>query len=289
VRVVAAIDVGTNTTNFLAARVEDGRIVPLATASVMTALGEGLGRTGRVAPAGLDLVAETTAAMAEEARGLGADALVVACTAVGRNAANAAELVERIRLATGVRPRILTGPEEARLSFEGLVAGGAPDPVVAADLGGGSLELMGGRGGVLEWATSLPVGVRELTERFEPGDPPSLDAAGPMVSHCVRLVEPVAREHPSGGCVVLGGSAQALRRIAGTDSLDRAALVAVLETLAGAPAADLAQDLGIDPARLRLCTAGAAALEAVRRAFGLEALQVSAAGLREGLVMEAVR
>jgi exopolyphosphatase/guanosine-5'-triphosphate,3'-diphosphate pyrophosphatase len=289
VRVVGAIDVGTNTTNFLVARVEEGAPTPLASASVMTALGEGLGRTGRIAPEGLDLVAETTAAMAAEARQLGADALVIACTAVGRNAANAGDLVERIEAATGVRPTILSGTDEARLSFAGRGAGGAPDPLLAADLGGGSMELMGGEGGELRWATSLPVGVRSLTEEFAPGDPPSLDAVGPIVARCRELVAPVARAHPSDGCVAVGGSARALAAIAGTDRLDRAALLSVVETLAAAPAEDLAQEHDLEAARLRLCTAGAAALEAVRREFGLEALQVSAAGLREGLVMEAVR
>jgi len=286
--VVAAIDVGTNTTRLLVAAATEGRITPLASGAAMTALGEGLGRTGRIADAALDAAAETVAAMAAEARALGARHLVVACTAVARDAANADELLRRLEEASGVRPRVLSGTEEAHITFRGVVTADAPDPLLAADLGGGSLELMGGRAGRLDWATSLPLGARLLTERYEPADPPALDLVGPMVAYARSLVEPVADGHPAAGAIVSGGSAVALARLAATDDLDRDALVRAVERLAAAPAEDVAAETGLAPARVRLCMAGAAVLEAVRRAFAVEALHVTEAGLREGLVAEAL-
>lgn len=283
----AAIDVGTNTTRLLVARVRDGRLDPIASSSTMTALGEGLERTGGIAAHALDLAEHTVGAMAQEARSLGATELMIACTAVAREAANAADLLTRLERASGAVPRVLTGAEEAALTFAGLGTAETPPDFVAADLGGGSLELMGGRGSALRWVTSLPIGVRKMTERYDPPDPPALDLLGPMSAFARQAIEPVAAEHPAAGAVATGGSAVALGVLAATPRLDRDALVRAVEVLASAPAEDVAADTGLEPARIRLCLAGAAVLEAVRRSFGVEALQVSAAGLREGLVMEA--
>jgi exopolyphosphatase/guanosine-5'-triphosphate,3'-diphosphate pyrophosphatase len=285
---VAAIDVGTNTTRLLVARAIDGRVKPLARGSAMTALGAGLRPGGRIGREGLDLVELTVRQMAAEARGLGADRLVVACTAPARTATNSDELLERLERASGVRPRVLSGPEEAALAFRGLVASGAPDPLLAVDLGGGSLELSGGQGGRLRWATSIPIGVRSLTERFAPADPPSIDLLEPMVNAVRELIEHVTT--PTAGlfeAIAAGGSAVALAELAGGDRLDRNALVRAVERLAASPSEDLAEETGIEAARLRLCMAGAAALEEVRRAYQLEALIVTRAGVREGLVLEA--
>jgi exopolyphosphatase/guanosine-5'-triphosphate,3'-diphosphate pyrophosphatase len=284
---VAAIDVGTNTTRLLVARAAGGRIEPLATGSAMTALGAGLRPGGDIGREALELVEATVRQMADEARRLGARRLVVATTAPGRTAGNADELLARLEDAAGVPARVLTGAEEAALAFRGMVASGAPDPLLAVDLGGGSLEMMGGEGGALRWATSVPIGVRALSERFAPADPPPLDLLEPMVSAVRELLDAV--EVPVAGpeALAAGGSAEALGTLAGTDRLDRDGLLAAVERLAATPAADLAEATGIDPKRLRLSMAGAAALEAVRRSFRIDVLRVSRAGLREGLVLEA--
>lgn len=287
--IAAAIDVGTNTTRLLVADVDDGRIAPLASDGVMTALGTGLEQTGAIADEGLALAERTVAAMAGRARDLGAERLVIACTAVARDADNAAELLARIERAAGVTPRVLSGEDEARLTFAGLVAAGRPaGELVAADLGGGSLELMGGGDGLLGWATSLPVGVRRITERHRIADPPDPAAWTPVADEVAALVAPVAADHPATTLVVTGGSASALGVLAGGARLDRLALERVVERLAAESADTLAAATGLDAARVRLCLAGAGALEGVRRAFELDALEISQAGLREGLVLEAI-
>jgi exopolyphosphatase/guanosine-5'-triphosphate,3'-diphosphate pyrophosphatase len=285
---IAAIDVGTNTTRLLVARASRGRVEPLASGSAMTAIGAGLVPGGRIGDEALELVGATVSQMAAEARRLGARRIVVACTAPARTAGNAAELIERLRSASGVTPRVLSGAEEAELAFLGMVAAGAPDPLLAVDLGGGSLEMMGGEGGRLRWATSIPIGVRALTERFAPSDPPSIDALEPMVAAVRELVDAVAMPVSAREAVATGGSAAALATLAGSDRLDREALLRAVDRLAGSSAEDLAEATDLEPARVRLSLAGAAALEAVRRSFDLEAVMVSRSGLREGLVLEAV-
>lgn len=284
---IAAIDVGSNTTRLLVARVVGGRVEPLATGGAMTSLAAGLRPGGRIGDEGLELVEVTARQMASEARALGARVLVVACTAVARTAANADELLARLHRATGVRARVLSGPDEAALAFRGLVSAGAPDPLLAVDLGGGSLEVFSGRGGRLRWATSLPIGVRSLTERFAPGDPPAIDLVEPMTAAARELIDPVVDAPGSADAMAAGGSAAAIALLAGAERLDRDALVRAVERLAAAPSRDLAEETGLDPTRVRLSLAGAAILEAVRRAFGIDALLVTRAGLREGLVLEA--
>lgn len=286
-RLIAAIDVGTNTIRMLVARVRDGVPTAVASASSMTGLGAGLGATGRISDEALDAASETLTAMVHEARELNADEVMVACTAIARDADNADQLLERIRRATGVTPRVLSGTEEANLTFLGLLSGGAPEPLLAADLGGGSLELMGGRAPSPDWAVSLPLGVRKLSERYEVSDPPSLEILGAMVSYARGMIDPIAEQHPSPSAVIAGGSALALARLAKDSELTRDALLRCVETLAASPAADVAAEFGLEEARVRMCFAGAAVVEAVRRAFGLDAITVSPAGLREGLVIEA--
>jgi exopolyphosphatase/guanosine-5'-triphosphate,3'-diphosphate pyrophosphatase len=284
---VAAIDVGANTTRLLVARAVDGRVEPLASGSAMTALGAGLRSGGLIGADALDLAEQTVRQMVAEAQRLGATRTVVACTSPARLARNADDLLDRLERASGVRPRVLSGVEEAALAFRGLTTGDVPDPLLAVDVGGASLELIGGEGGSLRWATSLPVGARSLTERFAPADPPSIDLLEPMVAAVRELLDPVAAPAGVSEAVAAGGSAVALAVLADAGRLDRDALVRAVERLVGAPSEDIAQDSGLEPERVRLSLAGAAALEAVRRAFGLEALIVSRAGLREGLVLEA--
>jgi len=284
---IAAIDVGSNTTRLLVARAKGGRLSPLATGTAMTALAAGLHEGGVITADKLDLVEATVRQMAEEARALGAREILLACTAPGRMASNADELARRLEAAAGVAPRLLTGAEEAELSFLGLQSAGMPDPLVAVDPGGGSMEVMVGREGRLDWATSLPIGVRSLTERFVSGDPPSIDALEPMITRVRRLVDAVPLPVKVTEAVATGGSASALAELAGGPRLDRDALIRAVDRLVALPAEDLADETGLDAARIRLSLAGAAVLEGVRRSFGVDALIVTTAGLREGLVLEA--
>jgi len=101
------------------------------------------------------------------------------------------------------------------------------------------------------------------------------------------LIDPVASRYEAGSVVMAGGTALALARLAKRGDLDRDALVGCVELLAAKHADDVAVEAGIEPDRVRMCFAGAGVVEAVRRAFGVESIVVSPAGLREGLVMEA--
>lgn len=286
--VVAAIDVGSNTTRLLVARVSGGRIESVHVDEAMTELGAGLRETGRIAEERLVAAEEAVAAMAAEARRLGARRIVIGCTAPGREARNADELIARVGAAAGGVPaRVLSGDEEAALTFAGLVADGAPDPLLGTDPGGGSTELMWGIGGRLAWSRSVPIGARNTSERFMLADPPSPEAFERIVAWVVAELAEIAPPEPPASGVAAGGSAMALATIAGTDVLDGAALSAAAAALSRAPAAANAARFGLPEKRVRLCLAGAGVLEGVRRRYGLAQLTVSQAGLKEGLVLQA--
>jgi exopolyphosphatase/guanosine-5'-triphosphate,3'-diphosphate pyrophosphatase len=285
--IVAAIDVGTNTTRLLVARVTHDGIFPLATESAMTALGDGLDATGMIAPDGFTRIDSAIRAMIHTARSLNVVSISIVCTAVGRDARNADELLACIHQASGLDAQILTGEREAELSFRGLMSVTTTDPLVAGDLGGGSLELMGGTGGALEWAISLPLGVRKLTERRVHSDPPDIAVFTEIADIVASEVQPIARTHPSRTLLMTGGTAAALAKIAGTEQLTSAVLMDAASVLSRADARTIAARVGLDPERIRMSFAGAAAFEGIRAAFSLDHISMATAGLREGIILEA--
>jgi exopolyphosphatase / guanosine-5'-triphosphate,3'-diphosphate pyrophosphatase len=282
-----AIDVGTDTTRLLVARVVDGRPKVVASGASRTGLGDAMATTRRFTAAAMERTEQAVGAMVAEAHELGVTEPVIALTGRFRDALNGDELLERLEKTVGTRPLVLTAIEETRLTFTGLVAAAqVSSPVLAVDLGAASLELMGGTSEQLDWAASVPLGTLLLNERYDPSDPPSLDVVGPMLVYARSLLDRVAEGHPVEVALAIGGGAEAVGLLAETDHLDRNALVHALERLAAMPAEDLADDMGISVARVALCLCGTTVLEAVRRAFDLEHLTVSRAGLREGLVLE---
>ena len=190
---VAAYDCGTNSTRLL---VVDGAGLTLDRQMHITRLGEGVDRTGVLsAPAiGRTLsVLEDYKARADE---LGVQRARLVATSAARDAANAEEFFTAVTEVTGLRPELLSGEEEGRLSFVGatacLPAGFALDQrVLVVDIGGGSTELVAGEPSAPAEATgvSLDIGCVRVSERFLVHDPPSageLEDASQAVHHALE-------------------------------------------------------------------------------------------------------
>lgn len=173
---VAAVDCGTNSIRLLVSEAgPDGELVELDRRLEMVRLGQGVDATGAFHP---DALARTFAATEQYARvitDLGVERLRFVATSAARDAANSEEFFSGIEAILGVRPEIISGDEEARLSFAGAVSGvpGLPEPVLVIDIGGGSTELIVGRGDRIEQAVSLDIGSVRLRERFLHDDPPT--------------------------------------------------------------------------------------------------------------------
>ncbi|MFY1598201.1 exopolyphosphatase [Micromonospora sp. WMMD737] len=182
---MAAIDCGTNSIRLLVADLPDasaGPEAPLADLSrrmQIVRLGQGVDKTGRLAPEAIERTRVALAAYAAEIEKLGAERVRMCATSASRDASNAAEFREMVERTLGVAPEVVTGDEEARLSFTGAVRGlpaDAREPYLVVDIGGGSTEfVVGTRAGGVEAAISMDIGCVRMTERHLHGDPPGAD------------------------------------------------------------------------------------------------------------------
>jgi exopolyphosphatase / guanosine-5'-triphosphate,3'-diphosphate pyrophosphatase len=178
---VGAIDCGTNSIRLLIADIDpgSGRLTDLLRRMEIVRLGHGVDKTGVIAP---DAMARTLAQAREYATQcseLGVEKVRFVATSASRDARNAQEFVDGVRdafAAFGVTPDVVTGHQEASLSFQGatgdLRAKGIPGPYLMVDLGGGSTEFVRGTDDV-EQARSVDVGCVRITERHLRSDPPT--------------------------------------------------------------------------------------------------------------------
>jgi exopolyphosphatase / guanosine-5'-triphosphate,3'-diphosphate pyrophosphatase len=170
---VASVDMGTNSIRLLVGQREDRGLRELARDMVITRLGLGVDRTGRLDPGALSRTMDVLQRYARRARALGAERIRVGATSAVRDVADREVLEARVRDLTGRAPEVLTGEAEARLSFLGATRGlAARPPYLVFDIGGGSTELVLGVGEP-EVAVSVDVGSVRLTERVGPSDPPT--------------------------------------------------------------------------------------------------------------------
>ena len=183
---VAAVDCGTNSIRLLVAEVPDAAdagepLRSLVRRTRIVRLGQGVDRTGRLDPVAIERTLTVARDYAQECRDLGVDAVRFVATSASRDASNAADFVAGVREVFGtwgVAPEVVSGAEEADLSFRGAtgpVAGaGHSPPFLVVDLGGGSTELVRGSTGV-DAALSVDVGSVRITERHLHSDPPTAD------------------------------------------------------------------------------------------------------------------
>jgi exopolyphosphatase / guanosine-5'-triphosphate,3'-diphosphate pyrophosphatase len=194
---VAAIDCGTNSIRLLIAEpAEDGTLVDVAREMRIVRLGQGVDRTGRLAP---EAIARTRRALVDYAELIdkhGASAVRMVATSATRDAANRDEFTTMVHRVLGAEPEVISGAEEAALSFAGAVAGlpDAVSPVLVADIGGGSTELVLGNGELAEH--SMDIGCVRMTERHLRADPPSAAQIAATVADVRAAIEMAARDVP---------------------------------------------------------------------------------------------
>jgi exopolyphosphatase / guanosine-5'-triphosphate,3'-diphosphate pyrophosphatase len=174
---VAAIDCGTNSIRLLVADVDpvSGALADLDRRMEVVRLGQGVDRTGRLAPEALDRTLAATRRYAEICTDLGVEHVRFVATSASRDAENRQDFVDGVRSVLGVEPEVVEGTEEATLSFRGatsVLAGRHPGPFLVVDIGGGSTELVLGTTSPVAMI-SLDVGCVRLTERHLHADPPT--------------------------------------------------------------------------------------------------------------------
>jgi exopolyphosphatase/guanosine-5'-triphosphate,3'-diphosphate pyrophosphatase len=214
---VAAVDCGTNSIRLLVADVDPvaGTLVDLDRRMEVVRLGQGVDRTGRIAPEALARTLEATRVYATVCRQLGAERVRFVATSASRDAENAEEFVSGVRDVLGVEPEVVPGSTEAALSFAGAtreLQGGHPAPFLVVDLGGGSTELVLGADGV-EAARSVDVGCVRMTERHLVDDPPTPAQVDAATADVEAALDVAAAEVPIARAATLVGLAGSVTTI----------------------------------------------------------------------------
>ncbi|MFL5936426.1 MAG: Ppx/GppA family phosphatase, partial [Gaiellaceae bacterium] len=173
---VAAVDLGTNTTRLLVADVDDGRVDEVSLRQQITRLGEGVHARRRLLPLPIARVRNVLTDFRREAESLGAERVLAVATSAVRDAENGEAFLGEIEWSYGFATRLLSGDEEAELTFCGAALGrDLTEETLLLDVGGGSTEFVVGGAEGLRFHESLDLGSVRLTERFLHTDPPTAD------------------------------------------------------------------------------------------------------------------
>jgi len=191
---VAAIDCGTNSIRLLIADVADGRLTDVVRRLEIVRLGQGVDRTGRLAPQALERARVALRAYAADIERSGAERVRLVATSATRDAANREDFAADVQAILGVAAEVATGAEEAALSFTGAtraLGGGFPAPYLVVDIGGGSTEFVLGERAVNS-ARSVDIGCVRLTERHLTQDPPTPESVAAATADIEAAVAAVA-------------------------------------------------------------------------------------------------
>ncbi|HEX6394325.1 MAG TPA: Ppx/GppA phosphatase family protein [Acidimicrobiales bacterium] len=305
---IAAMDLGSNSFHLLVADAHpDGTFEPLARDKEMLRLGSVVARNGEVGEEAGAAAVETIARFKALAVSLGADEIVACATSALREAGDSLAVVDRIEEETGVKVKVISGKDEARLVFDAVRTSVVidPGPALAMDLGGGSLELMIGDSSGLSWSASLKLGVARLTAGLVRGDPPtSSDRRRVADAVTSRIHHPLLPSIADAGARVAVGSSGTLRTLIALCayrqggslpssvnqlkvSLDD--LESLSKELLSMTSAERAELPGVEARRADLLPAGVLVATTVMKLAGLDTMIGCEWALREGMVLDSIQ
>jgi exopolyphosphatase/guanosine-5'-triphosphate,3'-diphosphate pyrophosphatase len=294
---IAVVDLGTNSTRLLVAEVVDGRVEELERRSMVTRLGEGVDASGRLADGAMERVFDTLREYRELIDRHGADPVVAVATSAVRDSSNGEDFRAAMRERFGIDARIISGDEEARLTFLGATTGRPAATTLVIDIGGGSTELVIGQPGAdPAFHVSTQAGSVRQSERHLHDDPPSADQLDELRREVRGIiggaVPPGLRDDVEHGIAVAGTATQLASIDLGLDERDseradghvltRRACDEMLAMLASKPLAERREVKGLDPDRAPTIVAGAAILLEAMDAFALEAVEAAKADILHG-------
>ncbi|MDQ1017309.1 Ppx/GppA phosphatase family protein [Streptomyces afghaniensis] len=298
---LGVLDVGSNTVHLLVVDAHPGACpLPAHSHKAELRLAQLLD-DGAIGPQGVDRLVSVVHEALQAAEDKGVEDLLPFATSAVREARNADDVLARVRTETGVELQVLTGEEEARLTF--LAArrwfGWSAGKLLVLDIGGGSLEIAYGIDEEPDAAASLPLGAGRLTAGWLPGDPPAPDDVRALRRHVrtevARTVGEFSRFGPPDRVVATSKTFKQLARIAGAArsaeglyvqrELKRKSLEEWVPRLAGMTEAERAELPGVSEGRAGQLLAGALVAEAAMDLFGVERLEICPWALREGVIL----
>jgi exopolyphosphatase / guanosine-5'-triphosphate,3'-diphosphate pyrophosphatase len=217
----AVVDIGTNSTRLLLAVVEDGRVGEvLERRTEITRLGAGVDADGRLNDEAMQRVYSVLDTYGKLIERHGADKAVAVLTSAVRDAANGEEFARTVRERWGLDPHVLSGDEEARLTYLGATSERDPSdriPTVVIDIGGGSTEFVIGTGGEMTFHVSNQAGVVRQTERHLHSDPPTIEECEALARDVRSILSqgvPEKWRRAVGHAIAVAGTATSLASIA---------------------------------------------------------------------------
>ncbi len=302
---VAVVDIGTNSTRLLIADVDPaaGRVQELVRRSQVTRLGDGVDATGALADDAMQRVFATLADYRKQINEHQCEANIAVLTSAVRDASNGQAFAQRVREDHGLDARVLSGDEEAQLTFLGAMSArptaDQDEPTVVIDIGGGSTEFVLGKGRAATFHVSLPAGVVRMSERHIHTDPPAPEELR-RLAHDVHAtladgLPQSAREHAALGIAVAGTATSAASIDQELDpydpvkvhgyTLQLATVELLLARLAEMTEPQRREVVGLNPDRAPTIVAGMILLAEAMQAFGLEQVEVSEHDILHGAAL----
>ena len=299
---VAVIDMGSNSTRLLVADVRDRTVEELARQTRITRLAQGVDATGQLSEEAIERVVAALSDYKAQIDRLGAKETVALATSAVRDASNGDAFRALLRDRFGFDTRILSGDEEAHLTFLGATAARQRDgePTLVIDIGGGSTEfVIGAPGEEPRFNVSTQAGSVRQTERHISADPPPEDEIRELASEVRGIVEravPEELRHAATSGIAVAGTATSVAAIdQGLEPydpervhgyrLELAACESALAKLAALPESERRQVAGLNPDRAPTIVAGIAILIEAMGAFDLDAVEVSEADILHGAAL----
>ena len=299
---LGVLDVGSNTVHLLVVDAHTGSHPdPVRSHKTELRLAELISPDGSLGQRGRELLTRAVAEAAEAAQEEKVDDLVAFATSAVREATDGAEAIEAIRAATGVDLVVLSGEDEAALTFLAVRRwfGWSSGRLLCLDIGGGSLEIACGRDELPDLAVSVPLGAGRLTRERLPGDPPSRKDVVALREHVwqvlAEVVPDVHAQGPPDRVVATSKTFRSLARLDGAApyalgprvprSLSRRGLESVVERVMSMPAAERALLPGVSASRAPQLLAGAVVAVEALTAFGVERADICPWAMREGVVL----
>ena len=285
---VAAVDLGTNSTRLLVADVSNGSVDEIARRLQITRLGEGVDERHRLLPLPIARVRNCLSEFRRELESLGTERTLAIGTSAFRDAENGEAFLGEIEWSYGFETQLLTGHEEALLTFRGVTAGREVERgTLIVDIGGGSTELvLGGPGGV-SFHTSLDLGCVRMTERY-----------GVDLETCAARVRSALPDLEPRGAIGVAGTVTALAALdlglvqydaeqVHGHVLSREAVEEQLDRLAALPLEERRRVPGLEPERAPVIVAGAVIVREVLAHYGLDCLEASERDILDGAALAA--
>ncbi|WP_458245026.1 Ppx/GppA phosphatase family protein [Streptomyces sp. MAI_2237] len=299
---LGVLDVGSNTVHLLVVDAHPGACpLPAHSHKAELRLAQLLDDSGAIGPEGIEKLVAVIHECLQAAEDKGVEDLLPFATSAVREAGNADDVLARVKAETGVELQVLTGAEEARLTF--LAArrwfGWSAGKLLVLDIGGGSLEIAYGMDEEPDAAVSLPLGAGRLTAGWLPGDPPGAEPIRALRRHVraqiARTVGEFSRLGTPDHVVGTSKTFKQLARLAGAArsteglyvqrELKRESLEAWVPKLAEMTTAQRAELPGVSEGRAGQLLAGALVAEGAMDLFGVDSLEICPWALREGVIL----